>query len=143
MAGVEAVALTLDDAIQTGRLDEFIAQAEAEGVAAARAEERKPKKKKHRNNPKQFFIVFAPTGETPPAKVHAHHSDALWVAWAMAKHNPGVEFFVMGSMSKPCLALAAGTQSAETNEDLAQSEGCQSGGDSRNAQPQSAPNDHQ
>lgn len=32
------------------------------------------------------------------------------------------------------LALAAGAQSAETNEDLAQSEGRQSGGESRNAQ---------
>lgn len=34
------------------------------------------------------------------------------------------------------LALAAGTRSAETNEDLAQSEGCQSG-PKGNAQPQS------
>jgi hypothetical protein len=31
-------------------------------------------------------------------------------------------------------ALAAGTQSAETSETSAPSEGCQSGGDSRNAQ---------
>jgi hypothetical protein len=32
------------------------------------------------------------------------------------------------------VAIATGTRSAETNEDLAQSEGCQSGGDSRIAQ---------
>ena len=38
-------------------------------------------------------------------------------------------------------ALAAGTQSAGTNGDSAQSEGCQSG-PKGNAQPQSVPNDH-
>lgn len=38
-------------------------------------------------------------------------------------------------LDKVRIALAAGAGTAETNEDLAQSEGRQSGGDSRNAQP--------
>lgn len=60
--------------------------------------------KKRWINPKQFFIVFSPEGETPPLIVHPTHAGALFSAWAMAKLHPGKTFFVMGSMSRPCLA---------------------------------------
>src|SRR5260221_11682354 len=98
--------LTLDDAIESGRLDDFVAQAEAEGVAAANVELERPKKKKHWQPKNQFFIVFSPSGETPPVAVHEKHPDALAVAWLMARKHQGQKFFVMGSMSRPCLVEA-------------------------------------
>lgn len=92
--------LSLDEAIQSERLDDFIAQAEAAGVAAADAElERPAKKKKHWHNPKQFYIVFSPDGETPPKVVHPTHKGALVAAVRMARFHPDKSFFVMGSMS--------------------------------------------
>jgi hypothetical protein len=102
MGAPSETVLTLDEAIQSGRLADFIVQAEAEGVAAARAvSERRAKKKWSKE---QFFIVFSPEGTAPPVVVYPTHKSALFAAWHMAKIFPGQRFFVMGSMSRPCVA---------------------------------------
>lgn len=52
-----------------------------------------PKSKKPLRAP---FIVFCPTGETPPVVMHDTHGAAHAVANIMAKKHPGREFLVMG-----------------------------------------------
>ena len=48
-----------------------------------------------------FYIVFSPQGDTPPKVQHETHGAAKFAAEQMAKFNPGREFFVMKSVSKP------------------------------------------
>lgn len=67
--------------------------------------------KKRRFNPKQFFIVFSPEGETAPVVVHETHKAAMNAAYAMAAKHPQAKFFVMGSLSRPCTAA---NEQAET-----------------------------
>jgi hypothetical protein len=70
------------------------------------------------------------------------HLDNAWNLVDMARGliPLGKEHDLLGeALDELSIALAAGAQSAETNEDLAQSEGRQSGGSAseRNAQPSS------
>jgi hypothetical protein len=61
-----------------------------------------------------FYIVFSAQGETPPKVQHETHGAAKFAAERMAKLNPGREFFVMKSVSKPFTAAEAPQVSEET-----------------------------
>jgi hypothetical protein len=45
----------------------------------------------------KFWIVWSPTGTTPPRNKHPSHGAALWVATQMAVKHPGQEFYVMSA----------------------------------------------
>ena len=51
-----------------------------------------------------FFIIYSPNGETPPKRQHDTHGAALHEAHRLASKQPGSEFFVMRSCSKPVTA---------------------------------------
>lgn len=61
---------------------------------------------------KAFFIVFSPEGTSAPVVVHKSHKEALAIAWEMARLRPGQTFFVMGSMSRPCVRQAVDPDAA-------------------------------
>lgn len=48
----------------------------------------------------QFFIIFSPTGPTPPVVMYSSHTAAFGVAHRMAAEHPGQDFHVMASASR-------------------------------------------
>lgn len=51
----------------------------------------------------KFWIVWSPTGVTPPRNKHPSHGAALYVAMQMAEKHPTQEFYVM-SAKNLCVA---------------------------------------
>lgn len=52
------------------------------------------------------YIVWSPTGETPPKVAHATHQAAHYAAQVMAKAVPGASFFVMKRSGNEIVASA-------------------------------------
>lgn len=48
---------------------------------------------------RSFFILWSPTGPTPPRRLHQTKHQAQQVAEKMAREHPGQEFFVMRTVS--------------------------------------------
>lgn len=49
--------------------------------------------------PNKFWIVYSPTGSSPPRIRHTSREDALVAAESMARQHPNQEFFVMEAMT--------------------------------------------
>jgi hypothetical protein len=47
----------------------------------------------------RFWIVWSPTGLTPPRVQHANYDEAKSAAESMARQNPGHEFYALCAVS--------------------------------------------
>lgn len=56
----------------------------------------------------RFFIVWSPTGATPPKCTHKSHQQAARAAWDMARQFPDQTFYVMQKMGRPAQAGSDG-----------------------------------
>ena len=52
------------------------------------------------NAPHAFWLLWSPTGPTPPRNRHASESEAKRVATDMAVRHPGQEFFVVKATTR-------------------------------------------
>lgn len=61
-----------------------------------------------------FFLVYSPHGVTPPTVEHPTHKLAFAECYRLAKLNPGADFYVMRSASRPITrTIAAQLEAAE------------------------------
>lgn len=48
----------------------------------------------------KFWMVWSPTGSTPPRVRHANYAEAVRAAEDMARSHPNQEFYVMQAVSR-------------------------------------------
>ena len=60
-----------------------------------------------------MYIVFSPTGPTPPMVIHKSHGAAFSACHFMAARHPDQKFFVMKRASRAISVAAACTASVE------------------------------